>query len=381
MPSNAHRCILIADDDRLLAEGLAAGLSRNGRTVIVCNDIESAEMALVRFPVTDVVTDVQFTSGFGFEGLHFANRTRSGKRPHRTVLMTGTITDALRTAAPAFGADAILEKPFTLAELESALKTDDTGDDGDAEMIRVRTIDELIAAGSFTVAFQPVVSLRDDAVTPYGFEALTRMREPWALGGTPELFAYASKSSKLEQLNRECMRAAVREAPALPGQPLLFVNADPSALDGRFASMLAAASGQAGIPLDRVVVEITERSSFPDEELAARALGELRSNGVRFALDDHGSAYSHLDMIRTIAPSFIKISASFGTGFEKDVYKQTIVQHIVTMARDFGAMAILEGVETAETAAIARQIGVPLAQGFFFGRPAAASLWPAGMAA
>jgi EAL domain-containing protein (putative c-di-GMP-specific phosphodiesterase class I) len=102
---------------------------------------------------------------------------------------------------------------------------------------------------------------------------------------------------------------------------------------------------------------------------------ELRELGLRFALDDHGSAYSHLSLINRIKPSFIKMSQTFGTDFENDPTKERIVRHTVSLARDFGCEMILEGVESAETARAAALIGVTLAQGFHFGRPRAAGHW------
>lgn len=374
MNAERQQWVLLVDDDRTLADGLAMGLERPGRTVVVCRDIESAEMALLRFPVSAVVSDVQFTSAFGFEGLHFVNRARGGK-PHRTVLMTGEMSEALRNAAPAFGADAILEKPFSIDQLEKALEPPEDCDGVPSHTIWVPDLTELIEAGRLTSVFQPIVALAEDGARPFAYEALARVRQRWALGQTADLFEYASRRDMLAPLNRETMRTAVAEAWTLPGQPLLFLNVDPSALDARYVSALKAACRRFQLPMERVVVEVTERSSFPDPESAEGLLEELRDSGVRFALDDHGSAYSHLRMIRVIRPSFIKISASFGTAFEQDPYKTSIVKHTMSMAEEFGARAILEGIETAETAAMALQIGVPLAQGFFFGRPRAASQW------
>lgn len=378
MDAGRAQCILLIDDDQMLAEGLALGLDREGRTVIVCNNIEAAEMVLERFPVTHVVSDVQFTSAFGFEGLHFASRSRAGARLERRILMTGTLTEALRLAAPAFGADAILEKPFTFAELENAL--DPTGAPAagaGGKTIHIGTVDRIISSGGLWAAFQPIVSLEGGGAVPFGFEALGRLREPWPLGHTGDLFDYAERCSMVGELNRASLQAAMSEAGILPEGAAVFVNVDPAALDDRFASSLFEAAGDRGFPLARVVVEITERSSFPDEGAAGRVFERLRERGVRFALDDHGSAYSHLRMIPMIEPSFIKISATFGSEFERDVYKQRIVRNTVNLARDFGARAILEGIETAETAAMALAIGVPLAQGYFFGRPSAASHWAA----
>ena len=69
--------ILLSDDDELITGALSLTLERKGRTVIVCSDLDAAEVALAQFPVTHLVTDVQFSGEFGFEGLHFLERMRA----------------------------------------------------------------------------------------------------------------------------------------------------------------------------------------------------------------------------------------------------------------------------------------------------------------
>ena len=71
--------VLLIDDDRDVAEGLALLLERSGRTTIVCSDVESAEMVLSRYPVTHVVSDVQFSGSFGFEAEHYALSMQVGR--------------------------------------------------------------------------------------------------------------------------------------------------------------------------------------------------------------------------------------------------------------------------------------------------------------
>ena len=127
-----RQCILLADDDAGITEGLSYSLDRPGRTTVLCSDVESAEIALARFPVTHLVTDVQFSGDFGFEGLHFLRRVHQQAPDCKIVLMTGCVTDALRKAAIEKGAAAVLSKPFETAELEAILCADGVPqEDGD----------------------------------------------------------------------------------------------------------------------------------------------------------------------------------------------------------------------------------------------------------
>ena len=64
-----RQIILIIDDDHAITEALSMLLDHEGRTIFSCADVESAELILARYPVTHVLSDVQFSGPFGFEGL------------------------------------------------------------------------------------------------------------------------------------------------------------------------------------------------------------------------------------------------------------------------------------------------------------------------
>ena len=153
----------------------------------------------------------------------------------------------------------------------------------------------------------------------------------------------------------------------MTGHATLFLNVDPLVFErDTFVETVTASAAAAGMALDRIVLEVTERSGFVDEEAAVSAFERLRKTGVRFALDDHGSAYSHLGLIDQIQPSFIKISSHFGSDFELHSTRQRVVNHTLSLARDFGCETILEGVETAETARAAEDLGVRARAGILF---------------
>jgi EAL domain-containing protein (putative c-di-GMP-specific phosphodiesterase class I) len=174
------------------------------------------------------------------------------------------------------------------------------------------------------------------------------------------------------------MARSLEAAAVLPDDSNIFINIDPLTFDGRLlVPSLKSAARRASLPLERVVLEVTERSAFPDDHVAARVFDELRDLGLRFALDDHGSAYSHLSLISRIKPSFIKMSQTFGTDFENDDTKERIVRHTISLANDFNCETILEGIESGTTSRAAAAMGVTLAQGFHFGRPRAAGHWVA----
>jgi len=368
--------ILIADDNESVTSALAVLLERPGRTTIVCSDIESAEIMLGRAPITHLVSDVQFSGPFGYEGLHFLDRVRTRLPECRIVLITGQASDALRATALQHGALAMLAKPFDIDELEAALGTTDHSDSGDYEMKRVAPLDEILAGGYLDTAFQPIVRMTPGG-TVAAFEALSRVRGDWAGGGPAELFDYAGRVGRLRELNLKAVERAIESAATLPQSASIFINVDPLAFCPELQRVIESAAARAGVALSRIVLEITERSDFENPGTVVPLFDSIRAKGIRFALDDHGSAYSHLSLMDELRPSFIKISTTFGTKLEQDDTHQRIVAHMASLSRDFGCQTVLEGIESAATADEALRLGVDFAQGYHFGRPNPAAHWRA----
>src|SRR2546425_6603519 len=106
--------ILIIDDDLQIGMGLAIGLEHRGRHIIVCRDTESAELVSERFNFTHIVTDIKLTGDFGFEGLEIVDRMKRRHTTANVIVISGYLTEELRTEAHRRGAGAVMGKPFSL---------------------------------------------------------------------------------------------------------------------------------------------------------------------------------------------------------------------------------------------------------------------------
>src|SRR5436309_1470034 len=168
--------LLIVDDDPNVGLGLAVALERNGRRIIVCRDLESAQIILGAEPVTDVVTDVKLSGPFRFEGLEFITEIQRVAPAVRVIVMSGHITDEMEAEAQRRGADAVLSKPFAAEVLEPLLTTPAAA--APPSLTLVPTMKEILAGHELRPCFQPIVSLADG--TLHGVESLARYR-----GGGP----------------------------------------------------------------------------------------------------------------------------------------------------------------------------------------------------
>jgi EAL domain-containing protein (putative c-di-GMP-specific phosphodiesterase class I) len=120
-----------------------------------------------------------------------------------------------------------------------------------------------------------------------------------------------------------------------------------------------------------VTLEITESVLVGDTERAIAQLDQLKAIGVRIAIDDFGTGYSSLSYLRSFPVDVLKIDKAFTDTVADDVEGECFVQAILHLAQVLRVETVAEGVETAEQANRLRALGCNLAQGFYFGRPAA----------
>jgi EAL domain-containing protein (putative c-di-GMP-specific phosphodiesterase class I) len=361
-------CLLIVDDEPAIGIGLAAALESAGRRIIVCRDLESAQIILENEPVTDILTDVKLTgSSFRFEGLDFITEIIRVSPATRVILMTGHYSDELAAEAERRGADAVLSKPFSVDSLRPLLNQ--PSDQTPASMTIVPTLDEVIGSSQLRPMFQPIVSLADE--TTHGVESLARFRGGEPFSRPDLLFTYAARRNSVAALEVACIEGTMRAAMTLPADLLLFMNIHPAALDDiGVVIALESSARRGGIDFSRIVLEITEQQEIKQSPALLETIDRLRALGVRFAFDDVGVAYSHLPLIERIRPEYLKISQLFGTRFEADPTLTKIVRNLVALAAEFSCAIIIEGVEDVSTADAARELGIAYGQGWLFGRPA-----------
>ncbi|SFS12645.1 EAL domain-containing protein [Sphingomonas jatrophae] len=219
------------------------------------------------------------------------------------------------------------------------------------------------------VAYQPVVSLKQGRIA--GYEALLRWNHPErGLVSPAEFIPVAEDCGLIEALGEWVLRTAVAEAANWPAGVRVAVNVSPiqfanPALPALVTSALAAA----GLPSDRLELEITESVFLNDGAASEEMFRRLKSLGVRLALDDFGTGYSSLGYLRTAPFDKIKIDQSFVRGAaEPGSRNAAIIQAIVTLADTLGMETTAEGVELQDEIELIRKLGCSHIQGYVYGR-------------
>ena len=152
--------------------------------------------------------------------------------------------------------------------------------------------------------------------------------------------------------------------------PRVFVNLGPSQLfDRSIVSRLDRLLGAAGLIPDDVVVEITEGEVASRFDDFVEVVGEIRSRGIRIALDDFGAGYSFLSFLEDYPLDALKIDRSLARSIAVRDDAALLLRGIVEIGRNNDMSVIVEGVETIPQRDRARELGIELAQGFLYSKP------------
>ncbi len=222
----------------------------------------------------------------------------------------------------------------------------------------------LIDAGGPHIVAQPIVDLGTGRRV--GAETLSRFPEEWAM--PPDVcFREAFDVGLGEELEFATLARCGQVAERAVGY--VSMNVCPgTVLDPRFGAFMAA------LPLPKVLVELSEGYPVDDYDALLAALGPLREQGLRLAIDDVGAGFSSLRHVIRMSPDVIKLDRAVVTGLDADGVARSLVQSLCAFARSAGAQVVAEGVETPGEAEALREVGAHLGQGWFYGRPAPVEL-------
>lgn len=123
------------------------------------------------------------------------------------------------------------------------------------------------------------------------------------------------------------------------------------------------------IPGGLIELEITETAITDNVEKLVKVIDELHKLGFKISIDDFGSGYSSLNMLKQINADILKIDKEFLNEAYESKKSKTIIKHVIKMAKELEIQTITEGVESVEQADFLRNIGCDMAQGFLYSKP------------
>ncbi|MFN0022572.1 MAG: EAL domain-containing protein [Parvularculaceae bacterium] len=238
----------------------------------------------------------------------------------------------------------------------------------------IRAVDD----GSVTAAFQPIVSFETGKVC--GAEALLRIMRDGALvegEGAEEFVRKAAIAGRGRAVASAMLKQAAAHAAdrIKAGDTSYFASVNISAsqlLSEDFVADVRSTISEHRLPPRALVIELTEAERLVETPEAARVLKALRSAGAALAYDDFGAGFSSLSNLHRYEFDFLKIDRSFLDDIAANGGKKKIASALAKLGRDFGMTVIAEGIESEQTAKIAKAIGCKMGQGFHLGSPAIA---------
>lgn len=220
---------------------------------------------------------------------------------------------------------------------------------------------------AFDLWLQPVMDLATNE--PAFSEALLRLPNDKTWDTPARFIEHARRHHLMVDLDRAVIQAALD---LLQSQPALTLSVNLSGLsvtDPRLPEFLRHAARRAGVPLSRMIFEITETDLIPDLELAQRILSDLCRDGCRFALDDFGEGYSAFACLRHLPLEMVKIDGAFSKHLSPGSPNHSFMKAIRELSRLLDIACVAEKVETEADLVAVRGLGVDYAQGFLLGHP------------
>lgn len=205
-------------------------------------------------------------------------------------------------------------------------------------------------------------------------EALVRWQHPEFGLLMPDAFIpIAEESGLIREVDAWMLSQACRKiAETLKsGRPLdIAVNISQLLLgDDGFIETVLEDIARHGIPAHHLTLELTETVLYEGGERATTSLARISEAGVRISIDDFGTGYSNLRSLIRLQIDELKIDRSLISPLGREKKSEDLLDFMLRLANQLGAVVVAEGVETQQQVDILRQFGCSRLQGYFFSRP------------
>ena len=232
-------------------------------------------------------------------------------------------------------------------------------------------IEQVLASRALRPVFQPIFSMSTGQ--PVGYEGLVRPSEGAPFADANSLFAAAEAVDRTVELDLACLSIVAGGAQLADDDKYISVNLSPRTLESNefHASELKAIFQRHRIPLERVVLELTERERVEDLDQLRRNVAACRRAGMRIAADDVGAGNAGLRLLSEIHFDIVKIDLSLVQGGALHDPSHAVLRALQELANQWRASIVAEGVETGEQLSVVRKLGIAAGQGYLLGRPGA----------
>ncbi|WP_145203890.1 EAL domain-containing protein [Planctomycetes bacterium Poly30] len=363
--------VLLVDDEPEVTRAMKVGLRKSGWAIETADSGDDALALCREQPFDVVVSDERMPGMQGSDLLTIIKLkypdtlrvTLSGQASLERVVHSINAAEVhrflLKPCPPSEVKATIEELLAKQEELESRARS--------TENLKSLTVPDIVstfedAMDRLWMSFQPVFARSGEV---FGYEALVRT-ESTEVKGPDQFFDIATLLGRSQELGARIRDQVALEIPSAPQNAKILVNVNPDHLDD--ASLYLDSSPLAR-HADRVIIEITERSSLSAAENLLGSLERLAEMGYVIAVDDLGAGYSGLNTFSLLSPSVVKFDMELIRNVDRSPTKQAVIRAMTSLCSALGIRSVAEGIETSEEFQTAKELGCDLFQGFLLGRP------------
>ena len=236
----------------------------------------------------------------------------------------------------------------------------------------IHNVDKAVENDWIQPFYQPVTFSKSEHLC--GFEALARWNDPRYGFLSPALFIPTLENTKLiHKVDAHIIKCVCRDIRKTldAGLPALPVSINFSRLDfelmdavGHLEEMMKVYD----IPKEMIHVEITESALTENVELLHENVMRLKKAGYALWLDDFGSGYSSLNVLKDFPFDVMKIDMVFLKNFSQNEKAKPLIESVIAMANKMGMRTLAEGVETEDQKEFLKKVKCERLQGFYYGQ-------------
>ena len=226
----------------------------------------------------------------------------------------------------------------------------------------------------FDIYIQPKYSLKSESIV--GAECLVRVNSKNKRVINTERFIYILEKDKsiieldlyiLEEACKIINRWSDNKFKLVP----ISVNVSRVTLieDDTFITKLNDIINNYNIDTRFLEIEVTERVMLKDTNKIISVIKEIKDLGIKVSLDDFGSGYSSLTILKNLPIDTIKLDKLFLDKKYISEKGKIVIESIINMANRLGLEVVAEGVEYFEQAQVLKNLGCEIVQGYLYGRP------------
>lgn len=234
-----------------------------------------------------------------------------------------------------------------------------------------------VADGEFVPYLQPKFDL--STMTICGAEALVRWLTPTGMIFPDSFIPLFEKNGFINTLDfiiyqkvMEHIRSCLDRG--LPVYPISLNVSRNHIQNENFITQIMELINRYEIPVELLELEVTESIFVEDKEILKFFIDNIKRPKIKVSIDDFGTAYSSLQILKDIDIDILKIDKGFLENIDfTDSHQLTkdevVLKNIINLARDLGCKVICEGIETENQIALLKSIGCEYGQGYVFAKP------------